>query len=138
MMYLLMGLNKKMFLADKILELLNMTSKTQVDLAKYAGIKQGHVNDHIRGKAYPKFPTLAKYTEFFSLHLGRKLTFYELTGDEIFINLDKQIRNIPGLPEKAKQFVELFEKLPDDKKKIIEQMIKALHDTHVIQNKKEE
>ena len=64
----------KEHLSKKMLELLTIQGRTQVELADFAGVQQGLVADHIRGKAYPKLKLLIKYAKFF------RVSLYELTG----------------------------------------------------------
>ncbi len=123
-----MGVNRKAYLAGKLVEFLNQTGTRQQDLADYAGIGQGLVADHIRQKSFPKIAVLLKYRDFFTRKLAREVTLYELTNDPIFRDMEQKVDAIKdgasSLSPKGREFALLYNGITDEsKKELIEAMI---------------
>lgn len=111
------------FLADKIIEFLSRQGRTQRELAKFAGISTGHINNHITGVAYPKIETLIKYARFFGV------TLYELTGNEIYRNIEARAESRIPTPEEI-ALLEKFKSLPPDHwlRKAIDDILMGKHE----------
>lgn len=109
-----MGVNRKAYLAGKLVELLNQTGAIQQDLADFAGIGQGLVADHIRQKSFPKINILLKYRDFFTRKLARVVTLYELTNLESLKGIEKEADAVGDLTDEEKAMLEAYNSLPDD------------------------
>lgn len=107
---------QKTYLSRKLQELLEVQKRTQTELADFANIGQGLVADHIRMRAYPKIDLLIKYAKFF------RISLFELTGIEEFKKIDLG----QELTENEKVFLESYDRLKEDEKALIINMMKKL------------
>ncbi len=101
---------RKAHLAKKLVSLLAESGQSQTELARFCGVAQGLIADHIREKAFPKIDLLIAYSDFFTKHLGREITLFELTGIEALKGYTKK----PEISSAAKEAGSIFEQIPDD------------------------
>ncbi len=104
--------DKKDYLSRQLVQLLNAKEATQTQLAKFAGISQGLVANHIQQRAYPGLETLLKYAQFF------RVSLYELTGIESLKDAEKGMAEQKDNPDpEALAMWEAYQALPDGPEK---------------------
>jgi transcriptional regulator with XRE-family HTH domain len=90
----------------------------QKDLAKHLGISQASVNDWIKKRTYPRMDKLQMTAEF----LGVKMTDLVEPRNKMSSTEDKRIS------DKEQLVLDLFHKVPDEKKDFLIKMIQAAID----------
>lgn len=93
---------------DGLAKLRKRKKLTQIEVSKLVGIQRTTLCNYENGKREPDFETIKKLA-----------SFYDVSMDELFGHTPKidQVRNVA---------LEEYEKLSDDKKKIIDDLIHAL------------
>lgn len=90
----------------------------QKDLAKHLGISQASVNDWIKKRTYPRMDKLQMTAEF----LGVKMTDLVEPRNKMSSTEDRRIS------DKEQLVLDLFHKVPDEKKDFLIKMIQAAID----------
>lgn len=109
--------NKEVFSAN-LTYYLAQKDVMQKDLAKYLGISQASVNDWIKKRTYPRMDKLQMTAEF----LGVKMTDLVEPRNKMSSTEDKRIS------DKEQLVLDLFHKVPDEKKDFLIKMIQAAID----------
>lgn len=112
-------------LGEKLRSLLYDSGHRQIDLAKYVGVSQGNVADHLAGRSYPTFQNVVRYAAFFGV------TLYDLTGLEDL----RHVRSAPdgGDGQKAvtaytRDLMRSIDSLPPKHREAVEKVILAILD----------
>jgi transcriptional regulator with XRE-family HTH domain len=109
--------NKDVFSAN-LIYYLAQKDVMQKDLAKHLGISQASVNDWIKKRTYPRMDKLQMTAEF----LGVKMTDLVEPRNKMSSTEDKRIS------DKEQLVLDLFHKVPDEKKDFLIKMIQAAID----------
>ncbi len=110
--------NKQIFSANLLYDLAQKDLQ-QKDLAKHLGVSNASVNDWIKMRTYPRMDKLQMTAEF----LGVQMTDLCEPRNKVSVTTNKTIS------DKEQEILDLFHKVPDEKKEFLLKMIQAAIDT---------
>ena len=110
--------NKAVFSAN-LSYYLELRGKSQKELAQHLGISQASVNDWVKMRTYPRMDKLQLTSEF----LGVQMTDLCEPRNKVSAATNKAIS------DKEQEVLDLFHKVPDEKKEFLLKMIQAAIDT---------
>ena len=93
---------------------LAITGKTQRDVSVVVGVSSGTVNDWARGRAYPRMDKIQKLADFFGISKSELVEEWVIEEDPI--------------PQEDKEVLDLFHKVPEEKRELVLSMIRAAVD----------
>ncbi len=110
--------NKEIF-ASNLLYYLEKKDVMQKDLAKHLGVSQSSITDWIKKRTYPRMDKLQMTAEYF----GVKMTDLVEPRNKVSATTNKTIS------DKEQLVLDLFHKVPDEKKEFLIKMIQAAIDS---------
>lgn len=109
--------NKEIFSAN-LMYYLEQKDVMQKDLAKYLGVSQSTITDWIKKRTYPRMDKLQLAAQFF----GIEITDLVEPRNKVSATTNKTIS------DKEQQILDLFHKVPDEKKEFLIKMLQAATD----------
>lgn len=109
------SIGNKVVLAKNLTYYVERSGKTQKELSEMVGVATSTFNDWMKGKKYPRIDKIEMLANFFGI----------LKSDLIE---DKEKKTSPDelqLTEGEKMLLDLFKRVPEDKQKMVLQMIRA-------------
>ena len=106
--------NKEIF-SRNLRRYLESSQKTQKEVSKAIGVSTGTFCDWVKGRAYPRMDKLQLLAEYFGIKKS------DLVED---VNFGKS-----EISDKEQEILDLFHKVPDEKKEFLLKMIQAAIDT---------
>ena len=110
--------NKEIF-SNNLLYYLENKDVMQKDLAKHLGVSQSTITDWIKKRTYPRMDKLQMTAEYF----GVKMTDLVEPRNKVSVTTNKSIS------DKEQLILDLFDKVPDEKKDFLIKMIQAAIDS---------
>jgi transcriptional regulator with XRE-family HTH domain len=110
--------NKQIFSAN-LLYYLAQKDVMQKDLAKHIGVSQATITDWIKMRTYPRMDKLQLTAEF----LRVQMTDLCEPRNKVSVTTNKAVS------DKEQEVLDLFHKVPDEKKEFLLKMIQAAIDT---------
>lgn len=93
----------------RLQKLMEKREVNQSELSRYTGVSQQAISFYLSGKVEPQsIEILYKLSKYF------RVSLFELTGLEITRGIEKRLADNPELTEKAEQFAEAYNGLPED------------------------
>ena len=109
--------NKEIF-SNNLLYYLEKKDVMQKDLAKHLGVSQSTITDWIKKRTYPRMDKLQMTAEYF----GIKMTDLVEPRNKVSVATNNRIS------DKEQLILDLFHKVPDEKKNFLIKMIQAAID----------
>lgn len=105
--------NKEIF-SRNLIRYLEISGKTQKEVAQAIGVSTGTFCDWTKGRLYPRMNKLQKLAEYFGIKKS------DLVED---VNVATE-----SVSDKAQLVLDLFHKIPDDKKDFAIKMLQSISD----------
>jgi repressor LexA len=105
--------NKEIF-SRNLRRYVDKSGKTQKEIAKAIGVSTGTFCDWVKGRAYPRMDKIQLLANYFGINKS------DLVED---VNVSKET-----VSNQEQQILDLFHKVPDEKKEFLIKMIQALVD----------
>ena len=104
--------NKEIF-AKNLNRYLGLSGKTQTEVAKFVNVSKGTFSDWMSGRAYPRMDKVQLLAQYFGIQMS------DLVDDE---NNNKKKK------EGDQEILDLFHKVPEDKREFVLAMIRSVAD----------
>ena len=108
--------NKEIF-AKNLLYYINKSGVTQRDVAEFVDVSPSTFNEWIKGKKYPRIDKIEKLANYFRIQKSDLIEEYSEKNN----SPDKQ-----ELTEGERLILDLYDRLPEDKKRILIEMAQVL------------
>jgi transcriptional regulator with XRE-family HTH domain len=113
--------NKNIF-ASNLKKYMEANGKSRNDISEALGISYFTVSDWVNGKKYPRMDKVEMLANYFGIQKS------DLIEDKQKINLQLMAENSPEEPrltEGEKMLLDLFRRVPEDKQRILVEMIRV-------------
>jgi transcriptional regulator with XRE-family HTH domain len=105
--------NKEIF-SRNLLRFLKLSGKSQIEVAKYVGVSQGTISDWTKGRSYPRMDKVQLLAEYFGVNKSDLV-------EDVYIAKET-------VSEKEQEIIELFHKVPEEKREFVLSLIRAAID----------
>ena len=102
--------NKEVF-SKNLVKYMKLYDKTQTDIAKLLGISVASVNDWINERTYPRMDKVQLLAEHFGVNISDLL--------------EEKVEEIITISKKDQEILDLFQRVPEDKRDFVLSMIRA-------------
>lgn len=105
--------------SERLKEAMHISNLKQADLARMTGLSKGGISNYVTGRYEPKSDIIGK--------LASALNCSEmwLWGYDVPMERNRVSHDNPQLTDGAKQMLDLFNQVPEDKQSIVIEMIRA-------------
>lgn len=110
------SLGNKNVMAKNLTYYVDRSGKTQKELAEVVGVATSTFNDWMKAKKYPRIDKIEQLANYFGI-----------LKSDLIEDRDKNdtSHDNPQLTDGAKQMLDLFNQVPEDKQSIVIEMIRA-------------
>ena len=108
------GLGNKEIFSANLLYFIEKSGKSQKDIAEVVGVSTSAFNEWVKGKKYPRIDKIEKLANFFRVQKS-----------DLIENREKNNSTDDALTDGERQLLELFNRVPEERRQMILEMIKA-------------